>query len=172
ASTSYGLPPERLLETTNFIVENEPPPNGQAEPLGQFLAVDDDYFRTLGIALVRGRAFDARDATAAPVVAIINQTLERRVFAGRDPMGRQLRISGNLVATIVGVVGDVKYEGLARGDELTFYLPFRQIAPRTMSLVVRTAGEPLNLVPSIGAQVTRLDAELPLGRTRTLDQLM
>ena len=45
-------------------------------------------------------------------------------------------------------------------------------APRTMSLVVRTAGEPLNLVPSIGAQVTRLDAELPLGRTRTLDQLM
>src|SRR5205823_3858968 len=49
ASASYGLPPERLLETTNFIVENEPPPNGQAEPIGQFLPVDDDYFRTLGI---------------------------------------------------------------------------------------------------------------------------
>src|SRR5207249_6373897 len=87
ASISYGLPPERLTEASNFIVENEPPPNGEAEPIGQFLPVDDEYFRTLGIRVYSGRVFDARDAASAPVVTIVNLGLARRFFAERDPIG-------------------------------------------------------------------------------------
>src|SRR5262249_37551847 len=131
-----------------------------------------DYFRTLGIRLLAGRAFDARDAADAPQVAIVNAALARRFFAGREAIGRKLRIAGDRVATIVGIVGDVKYEGLERSDGATMYVPFRQAAPRSMALIVRTTGEPLALTASLAAEVARIDPELPLGRTRTLDQLM
>lgn len=172
ASVSYGLPPNGLLDSGNFIVEGQSSPNGEAEPVGDFLNIDGDYFRTLGIPLLSGRTFDTRDTASSPPTVIINDRLARRFFAHDDPVGRKLRVAGDWVATIVGVVGDVKYRGLDVDEELTMYGSFRGTSLRTMSLVVRTTADPVKLVPALRRVVRSLDPELPLGRVRTLQQLM
>jgi putative ABC transport system permease protein len=172
ATASVGLPPDRLQTASNFYAEDHPVPAGEAEPIAEELFVDGSYFRTLGIPLVRGRTFDEHDGPDAPPVVIINETLARRFFGADDPVGRRLRIGGNPPSLIVGIAGDVKYAGLEATGGITMYEPYAQNASGTMSIVARTAGDPRNLVPSLRAQVAALDSEIPLGRTRTLEELM
>ena len=105
-------------------------PDGGA-PVGPLVFVDENYFTALGVPLLGGRFFTERDDRGAPLVAIVNETLAKKYFAGVNPVGRFIKDGGperpdNPWMTVVGVVGDVKYDGLATPVEPTFYLPFRQ----------------------------------------------
>lgn len=148
AATSDGLPPAGPVGESNFIVEGQPTPNGQAEPIGHFVNVGGDYFPAFGIPVLRGRTFDERDAPGSPTTVIIDDALARRFFPGDDPIGRRLRVGGDWVATIIGVVGNVKYGGLDTTDEPTMYSAASAGSPRTMAVVIRTAGDPLDFIPA------------------------
>jgi putative ABC transport system permease protein len=140
------------------------------------------YFGTMGIRLVRGRTFTEADRAGAPLVMVINETLARQAFPGADPIGKRIACcepgpDGNPNwKLVVGVVGDVRADGIGEDPEPEFYLPVEQ-APkaawdwiqRTMTLAVRTRGEPMTLVGALRQAVREVDPALPLYRVGTMD---
>ena len=177
AGLSISLPPDLLQMTDNFMVEGQTLPPNQSAPVGPLLFVDEGYFTALGVPLVAGRFFTERDDRGAPLVAIVNETLAKKYLAGVDPVGRRIKDGGperpdNPWMTIVGVVGDVKYDGLGRPVDPTFYLPFRQNTSPAQFIVVRTASDPRALAASVRAAVASLDRDVPVASVKTMDELM
>jgi putative ABC transport system permease protein len=143
-------------------------------------AVTLGWFETMGIPLKRGRLLGQEDRRGAPQAVLINESFAARRFPGRDPIGERVRIgpynsrpdlpSG----TIVGVVGDVKQTSLASPSPDAFYVAMGQWAwvDNVQSIVVRTAGNPAALVPSIKQAVWSVNSTLPLERITTLSDLV
>jgi putative ABC transport system permease protein len=177
AAVSMAVPPSRLVMTNPFMPEGYVLGPDELAPLAEELMVSPGYFDALDIDLLGGRAFTAADHADAPRVVIVNRTLAERYFPGRDPIGRMLQSANPDPAApprrIVGVVDDVRYQGLREERMPTVYKAFAQ-SPwwRTMYLVVRSSVEPTSLVPSIRREVSGLDPEVPLQQVRTMDELM
>jgi putative ABC transport system permease protein len=116
AAISMALPPNLLVMTNPYTVEGRPLPPGGNPPAVPQLLVSPEYFRVLGVPVLRGRAFTGADAAGAPPVVVINQTMAESLFPGEDPLGRRLQLGDpdptSPWITIVGVVGDVRYTGL------------------------------------------------------------
>jgi predicted permease len=174
AAISYGAPPNQQALSNNFRIVGRPFDPRQPEPLAGFLSVGEGYFQTLGIPLLKGRAFDERDRSGAPKVAIINQRLAERFFPNEEALGRQLRFGGSDLntVTIVGVAGNVNYRSLDTIDEITFYVPHRQSPTYDMSLIMRCAGDPMALAPAVQQQVWEINRELAPTRIKTMEQLL
>jgi predicted permease len=153
-------------------------PQDAEEPDAGLRIVTSDYFRTLRIPLRQGRLFDSRDGAAAAGVAIINEAAARRYWPDRSPIGQSLRCHISLVAQkelprrIVGVVGDVRFDGLDRGSEPEIFLPHAQHPVTIMAVLLRSANDPNVLVPQARAAVRALDSNLPLSRPRTMEQVV
>ncbi|HMD34045.1 MAG TPA: ABC transporter permease [Vicinamibacterales bacterium] len=154
-------------------------------PQAQTQIVDEEYFRTIAVPLLRGRFFEARDTADAPGVVLINDALARREFPGEDPIGQSMtsgvRNIGPMATLlmppgtkfqIVGIVSDVKNQSLVREVEPTVYFTFRQFPFRELHLVVQGRGEPAKLVAVVRDSVQRMDANLPLGSAQTLQQVI
>ncbi|HXW92458.1 MAG TPA: ABC transporter permease [Terriglobales bacterium] len=176
ASGAFPLPLSADEVKTGFEVEGRP---GKASepPVTTLHLVDQDYFRALGIPLLKGREFDARDdAPGATAVVVISQSLAKQIFLGENPVGKRIRPDvstgneGPPMRLIVGVVGDVKAEGLAAPSIPESYVPYAQLPFAPMSVVVRTAIDPQAMVPSLRKQVQSLDKDLPLLHVETLDE--
>lgn len=138
-----------------------------------FRPVSANYFRTLGVPLLRGRELTDRDLQGAPPVAIINETMAKQHWPGEDPIGRRFRTSPQMPwRTIVGVVSDVRYQGLDEPAIPEMYFAYGQALwpQHTMTVLVRTAANPTDLVATIRREVTSLDANLPIYDVRTMDQ--
>ncbi|MBL8171883.1 MAG: ABC transporter permease [Acidobacteria bacterium] len=159
--------------TTRFTIEGDPaPPPGQ-EIEANIRVSDEHYFQTLGVPLLAGRFFDARDTADAPDVVIINKSLADRVFAGRDPIGRRLNYGGNFDAeVIVGVVGDVKITGLDDAIKPVVYNPLRQAAPLASGFVVRTQVDPAAVINAIRNECRALETDAALFNVRTVEEIM
>ncbi len=155
----------------DFTIAGRPPlPPGQ-NLTADFRVASPDYFRAMGIPLVRGRPFAAQDHTQAPPVAIINEATVRRYFAGQDPLGQRLTIDGP-AREIVGVVGNVKHESLAAPLEAEIYVPYQQSGARTLSLAVWTQGDPLATVGPLRNEVRAVDKEVPVYNVRTMEAMV
>jgi putative ABC transport system permease protein len=143
-------------------------------PQTNYSAVSPDYFKAMGIPLLSGRAFTDRDTQNNPRVAIISETLARRFFPNENPLGKRLNVLTGPEAfrEIVGIVGDVKQNGLAHETWPHVYEPFAQAPNQFLTLIVRTTGEPQALVPGIRSKVSELDSELPLQSVRTLESMI
>ncbi len=146
-------------------------------PKAVYRAVTDDYFRTLGIPLVEGREFTARDDQHATPVAIINQTMARRFFADRDPVGKRIRFGDpdDPAYTIVGVVGDIKHMGLDADEGAVVYQPHAQKRfgwLRWMTIVVRTTAEPAGITAAVRSRIQELDKDQPVDNVATMEQLL
>jgi putative ABC transport system permease protein len=177
AGLSMGLPPNLLIMTNPFTVEGRVPSPGDTQPLAEQLLVTPDYFRTLGIRLRAGRAFTDADRAGAPGVLVINQAMARRYFRGVDPIGRRLQTGGydprNPWLTVVGVVDDVKYQGLHAETEPTIYVPFAQhLWWRSMDVAVRAQGDPLAIAAAVQDRIRSVDADIPIWKVRTMEQVM
>jgi putative ABC transport system permease protein len=177
ASVSMSLPPNLLIMRNPFAVEGQTPSPGQSLPLAEQLLVSPDYFRTLGIQQLAGRAFTDADDANAPQVVIINEALSRQYFHNQDPVGKRLQTGDYSPAgpwlTIVGVVADVKYSGLNETAQPTLYTAFQQnLWWRSMYLAVKADGDPLGLINSVRNEVWALDRDLPVSQIKTMDQLM
>ncbi|MHB1305452.1 MAG: ABC transporter permease [Limisphaerales bacterium] len=149
--------------------------NDPAAKEGYFSAgycqVSTNYLRTLGVSLVQGRDFEARDGATAPRVAIVNETLARRLWGEEDPLGKRLRFGrGDDVREVVGVVRNGKYFMLTEEARPFLYTPLAQHYSSPASLHVRTDRHPLLLVPAIRQVLSELDPNLPIYNVRSMDE--
>ena len=154
-----------------YVVEGHDEPPGR-RPVAYWYDVDPDYFRTLGIPLVRGRFPSATDLRGAAPVAVINETMARRAFAGDDPIGRRVRMVDRGPMEIVGVVGDVRPFRPDEAPKPEIYWPSAQEPRYAILLIARTAGPPSASFAAIRARLEALDPDLELGTIRTMDQLI
>jgi putative ABC transport system permease protein len=163
----------------------EHPRAGADEAQAQHQSVDEDYFRTIGVPLVKGRLFDARDTVDAPGVVVVNDAFARKEWPNEDvigkvvvprirfigPMGRVM-LPPNAPFQIVGVVGNLKNASLIRSAEPAVYFTFRQFPFRGLNVVVQGPGAASSLVGEVRAAVHRLDPNLPIANARSLESLV
>jgi predicted permease len=172
AAVASGLPPDSMQLQDTFTIQDHPTPPGQSDPLADLLFVNGDYFRTLGVTWIEGRTFTDADAQGAALVVIINQTLARNFFPTEDPVGKLLRQNrSNPWMRIVGVVGDVKYDGLDAHAIPALYVPYLQKSWPGAYLAVRAKqNNPLALAASVRDAVRSLDNQLPITGLKSAEQ--
>ena len=161
----------------NFSIEGQPQPSDMKLPFALWRVVSPDYFRAMGIPLLRGRFFDTRDSADAQPAVLVNRRLAEQYWPGQDAIGKRLKVgaldSSNAWLTVVGVVGDVRQTGLTE-QKLEFYVPYAQerrsfMAPR--DLIVRTKSDPAVIAAGVRQAVWSVDKDQPVSNVRTLDQV-
>jgi putative ABC transport system permease protein len=132
------------------------------------------YFETMGIPLVRGRTFDERDVEGAREVVVISDAIARRYWPNDDPLGRQIAFGWGPgdPQEIVGVVGDVRHDGLDQPVEGAIYRPLAQFPRRGMTVVLRTAGDPLAVAAAVRAEVAAIDPSQPIQRLAAMTDVV
>lgn len=154
-----------------FLAEGWPEPPAGREVPAQWNVVTPDYFRAVGLRLLRGRDFDARDAADATPVAVVSQSFATKMFGDADPIGQRTRSwrDENVLREIVGVVGEVRYEALTAAIVPQFYVPHPQNSWNLMNIVVRAASDaPEALTPVLRREIAAMDPLLALSHVRTL----
>jgi predicted permease len=135
-------------------------------------SVGDDYFRAMGIAIVRGRAIEPQDlAPGAPPVVVVNERFVARFWPGLDPIGRRMR-QGRDWATVVGVAKNGKHSQLNEAPVTFVYHPYTQRLPRAFTVHVRAAGDPKALTAGLRRAVAGVSADLPFLDVRTMAEHM
>jgi predicted permease len=161
-------------------VEGYTPPPHEGTP-GDWQVVTPGYFEAMGVQRIAGRFLEERDRMDAPLAMVVNRRFAEKYLAGRDPLGVQVRVGGSPERarfTIVGVVEDVRHNGLTTEVKPQFYVPHAQFAAnvgntlRSMSLVVHTGGDPRSLIAPVRAAVHGLDPRLPIAEVRTMDDIV
>jgi putative ABC transport system permease protein len=151
-----------------FSIEGRPQMIQQ--PL-RFDIVTPDFFRVLQVPLLRGRFFSDRDRADTPLVAIINETTAKTHWPNEDPLGKRFTFGGDRWMTVVGIVADTRRAGVDRPVVTESYQPYTQ-DPRSMTVLIRTAGEPAAIAPALRAVVRELDPDQPLARVAPLGELI
>lgn len=161
----------------SFSVEGRATPSDMKLPFALFRVVSPDYFRAMGIPLLRGRYFEGHDTPDVTPVIVINRRLAEQYWPGEEAIGKRLKVgpvdSPNAWLTVVGVVGDVRQTGLYE-QKLEFYVPYMQerrsfMAPR--DLVVRTKADQAVIAAAVRKAVWSVDKDQPVSNVRTLDQV-
>ena len=168
------LPLAGLGSATSYEVVGQPvPPLGQ-EPVADVRVITNDYFKAMGIPLLRGRLFDESQPSEAQNKVIVNEALARKHWPNEDPIGRRIKISWNddREDEIVGVVGDVRHAELETEARSTTYWPFARQAYGSMTLTVRAEGEPGAVVSAIREIVREQDPDLALADIKTMDEVV
>jgi len=153
-----------------FNVEGQPPPRTE-DPLADVRIVAPAYFETMKIALLEGRFLDKRDAEAAPRASVINETMARRYFPGRSPLGQIIQ-NPHGKSEVVGVVDDVHNQGLDSEPKKQVYLPMQQSPTAGMAVVARTARDPMAMANTIQSIIWSVDPEQPIYQLSTMDQIL
>jgi predicted permease len=132
-------------------------------------AVSSEYFDTVGLPILRGRAFDPRDRAGALNVAIVNEQFARRYWPGEDPLGKQLLVQRpSRLVQVVGVVRDGRFRGYRAIVNPCFYMPLAQSYESHMSLEVRTAGNPAGILAPLRREIRDLDKDMLISEIQTL----
>ena len=157
-----------------FNIEGRPPIAPADLPNTNYYAITPDYFRAMGIRLVRGRVFTPQDDAKAPRVAIINETMARQFFPNEDPIGKRINITNGPETwrEIVGIVGDIKQYGVDKATSAQSYEPFAQVPFTSFNVVIRTKGSPAALLGSLRPAVYAVDKDQPVGIIRPLEEIM
>lgn len=135
--------------------------------------ISPHYFDSLGTRLLKGRAFTDRDVSGSPSVFIIDESLAHTFWPNEDPLGKQIRYNSNDPwGEIVGVVEDMKYDGLHLMPAPHLFEPYQQNAWNWLSITIRSQLDRATLVPAVQREVKALDPNLPLSSVRTMDEVM
>jgi len=162
--------PLGVNEGSSFLVDVEGyAPNRGEDMVVLYNGVSSGYFDTMGIPVLRGRAFTASDDTGGTPVVIVNETFARRYWPGLDPVGRRVR-AGETWRRVVGVVGNVKYLTMTERARPFMYFPLGQTPPGEVTLHARTLMDPGGLAPALEAIVREIDPGLPLFGVRTMER--
>jgi putative ABC transport system permease protein len=156
------------------IVGREPFPVDRS-PAVEYRIVAPGYFETMGIPLRRGQYFSARDDERERPVVIINETMARRFWPDQDPIGARVQLGvdiGSVTREIVGVVADVRSRTLDFAPVPETFVPHAQVPASSMGVAVRTAGDPLALLPAVRERIGRLDPDLPIIRPLTMEAII
>ncbi len=192
-AAASGLPLGNNGWQTSFVVDGRPLPPRDQTPLMEACLVTPDYFRAMSIPLKRGRFFDAHDdrsslagkdlsklsETEAEIAAlnaiVIDEEFARHYWPGEEAVGRRIRLGTDATApvlTVVGVVGRVKMEGLGQdSNRVQGYFPFAQIPSGGMTVILKAAGDPNQLIAAVRQQVQAIDPDQPIHSIRTMDEI-
>ena len=158
-----------------FTIENDSTSNTTI-PTAQLNSITADYFRAIEAPLIRGRFFNETDDLKSGQVVIVDESLAKRYFGDRDPLGQRIKRGGRSSTapwmTIVGVVGDIKTDGIDKPDQPHLYFPAYQTPGYAMAVYLRTDVEPMSLSQSLREQVQAVDRDLPVFGERTLEQIV
>jgi putative ABC transport system permease protein len=180
AGAVRALPLASTIGDFGLRIEGYVPPPGTAAK-GDWEIATDGYLEAMGERLVRGRAIAPSDTSDSMLVALINEELARRYFAGQDPLGRRLKIGGSAErpwVTVVGIVADVRHNDITGIVKEKFYVPHTQWHRsignpiRSMNLVVKASGDPVSLIGPIKQAIRELDPSLPIADVRTMDEVV
>jgi putative ABC transport system permease protein len=176
AAITHALPIDGSQWDTVVHAADKPVPQPGEFPGTEFTPVSANYFEAMNIRLLQGRWFNSADTANSPTVAVINETLARRIWPGEDPLGKRLRRGIPEMYSpwleVVGVVADVKSYGVESETPLQTYVPFAQSPPSNFWLVARTTGEPLQAASSVERAIHSIDKDLPVSSVRSMDQLL
>jgi putative ABC transport system permease protein len=163
----------------SFTVEGWPPPKPGQEPTLETRIATPRYFQTVGIPLLKGRLFTAQDNEKAPQVALISESAAKKFFPNEDPIGRKIRLGWgrgkdkpNVGGEVIGIVGDVRQLGLDVPFEPEIYVPHAQVGNSSLEIVLRTDVPPATLVSAVRREVQELDADLPIAKFQTLEEVV
>lgn len=168
AGVGSGVPPAGELMRVSFILNTGASADSH---MVTTVPASPGYFSTLQIRLIAGRLFTRSDAAAAAPVAILSREAARRLFGADDPIGRQLPLIGKQW-TVVGVVDNVKYTGLASGPDPVLYLPFEQSPMRVSVVLARTTGDASAFAAQLRGIIRSYDAGISVPRLETLQWLI
>jgi putative ABC transport system permease protein len=157
-----------------YLVEGEAEPTPGNENIGRYRVCTPDYFSTMQIPILRGRAFTEQDKPGALPVIIVNETLARKHWPGQDAVGKRLRFGAPLERApwmeVVGVIKDVKHE-LTLEVTPEYYLPYEQDIWRSMVIVARTSVDPASVAGSIRQNVWSIDKDQPVFDVRSMQEV-
>jgi putative ABC transport system permease protein len=153
-------------------VEGRPGSPGNSESGTPLSLVTPDYFRAMGIPLRAGRYFTESDNDDAPSVLILNEALARKLFPGEDAIGKRFRSPayGKGQAAVVGVVADVRHDGLDQDVTPEIFAPYWQNAWSQITLTIHTQVDPLSLISSVRRQALSVDSNMPVYEVMTMEQ--
>jgi len=163
---------------SNFSIQGQSISTPGEQPNAGYRLISPNYFRAMGIRLLKGRSFTVQDAQGAPQVAIINETLARRFWPNEDPINKQIKfgVSPTMAIpwrSIIGVVEDVKHWEITTNPEPEIYVPHLQGPPTSsMFLVMRTASPPTSVIGAMKSEVWAADKDQPIGSIRAMEQIL
>ena len=135
--------------------------------------INPHYFGAMGIDLIKGRTFTERDESGTPSVFVINRTLAHRLWPNEEPLGKRIRYnSKDPFGEVVGVVEDVKYDGLHLANSPHLYEPYQQNPWQSLSIALRSQSDQAALVAAVQREVHSLDPNLPISDVRTMEEVM
>ena len=172
----HHLPLAGYAWYTNIDPEGRVRAPGEAPLRAGWRVIEGDYFKTMGIPLVRGRAFSTSDTRGTTPVVIVNEAFARAAWPGEDPIGKRFA-AGNATresgaVTVVGVVGDVRHVSLDARPEAELYRPHAQSPMGAVTLALRTAGDPLALAGLARQTIAAIDRNVPISDVRSMERVM
>jgi predicted permease len=177
AALGMPLPLTGSSMTVAFNIAERPAPP-HARPASNMAIVSPGFFQTAGISLLQGRGFTNADDSDRPPVLIVNRAFADKFFPGESAVGKRIEPGatsderGTRMREIVGIVGNARQSPLGSQPEPIYYFPYRQLPWCCPSVIVRAAGSPASLEPSVRSVVASIDRELPLFDIRTGDQIL
>ena len=180
AGAVRALPLGSTIGDFGLRIEGYVPPPG-TNPKGDWQIATDGYLEAMGERVIRGRGISRADKSETQLVALINEDMARRYWSGQDPIGRRFTIGGDPsrpFVTVVGIVGDVRHNELTGVVKEKFYVPHTQWhksvgnAIRSMTVVVKTTGDPITLAPAVRQEIRKLDQSLPVADIRTMTDVV
>jgi len=161
--------------STDFVIAGRPAPRVDDEPSADIRSADPQYFQTMGIPLLAGREFTEADGPQAKRVMVINEAMARQYWPKENPIGQQVTMKdwgAPLTGEIVGVVGDVKTNGLDAAVGPMIYWPYFQFPELFNTIVVRGDGNPARLVPEVKAAIWSVSKNQPISRVETMAEIL
>ena len=172
AVTTLPMSPVGIDHDLPVVIEGRELP-GTREPQADFRIASPGYFETMGIPVLRGRTLTEHDRADAPPVVVVNKVLVDQLLPGEDPIGKRIRyFRAGPLAEIVGVVGQVHHRSLDAEPRPEIYISYRQLQYGSMTVVVRSGGDPLALAEPIKAAVFAADPVQPITEIATMDDLL
>jgi putative ABC transport system permease protein len=163
-----------------FTIEGRPAPPPDQLPWARYRMISQDYFRALGVTLLKGRSFDAQDTPGSAPVIVISQTMAERYWPGEDPIGKRIKMgvadSNDPWVSVIGVMADARNVDLKNVIEPFMYSTYQQMASLSFlppqDLAVRTEGDPLSLAAAVRREVWSVDRDLPVSRVQSMEQIL
>jgi predicted permease len=160
---------------TDFVIQGRPAPLPSNEPSAAIRVADSEYFHTMGIPLLAGREFTEGDNASASRVMLVNQTMARQYWPHEDPIGQRVTMKDwgpPLTGEIVGIVGDVKTNGLETNAEPMIYWPYAQFPQLFNTIVIRSEDDPLRQLPAVKNAIWAVAKNQPISEIATMDQIL
>jgi len=179
AGSSHTIPYDgegNVRASWSFTIEGQTPEQQKFNPHALSPRVSHDYFTVAGIPLLQGRSFFESENLNTQRVCVVSQEMAKRFWPNDTPLGKRLKLAPAETEaewrTVIGVVGDVRYQGLDQGTGLAIYLPYNQAAAGAMHLLARTKGDPTQLIEAARKAVWSVDPQLAIYSARTMETIL